>query len=141
MYANVGTELRFLPSTERSPAMTAVLDGMTPLAFVRGELGVAPSVLTSEDWVQLIDDAMKDVSFGDIGRMKSIGEILRTMPNLVQGCRQEVGPSAMIKGHIDASPGTRFLDCGTFSNRPFTRARHLSTNLLLGKKELEPDAK
>ncbi len=120
--------------------MTAVLDGMTPLAFVRGESNITSASLAPEDWVVLIDDALKDVSFGDIGRMKPIGEVLRAMPNLF-GCRQEVSPSILTKGEIDTPPGTRFLDCGTFSNRPLTKARHLSKNLLLGKKEFEPDAK
>ncbi len=120
--------------------MTAVLDGMTPLAFVRGESNITSASLAPEDWVVLIDDALKDVSFGDIGRMKPVGEILRTMPNLF-GCRQEVSPSIIAKGEIDTPPGTRFLDCGTICNKPFTRMRHRSTNLLLGKKEIEQDTK
>jgi len=121
--------------------MTAVLDGITPLVFVRGEVSVTPTSLAPEDWVELIDDVLKDASFGDIGQMKPIGEILRIIPRLF-GCQQEVSPSVIAKGKIDTPPGTRFLDCGTFSNRPLTRARHLSTNLLLGqKKAFEPDAK
>ena len=56
--------------------MTAVLEGVTPLALVRGEVTVPPTALAPEDWVALIDAAMHGVSWSDVGGMMPVGELL-----------------------------------------------------------------
>lgn len=115
--------------------MTAVLDGMTPLAFVRGDVTIPVISLTPEDWVELIDEALFGLPIERIADMMPIGEILsRRYGGLRDVRHQTVSPNVLKKTVGYAPPGARFLHCNAFAPMAPTR----SADLLLGK-EFEKD--
>ncbi|MDO8407642.1 MAG: hypothetical protein Q7S95_00185 [bacterium] len=116
--------------------MTAVLDGMTPLAFVRGEVKVKPTELAPKDWIQLIDDAMEGVSWSNIGAMMPIGELLSRRyagPRDPEVRCQVVSPTVLKKIDGQVPPGARFL----YINRLSRPTNPMSSADLLFGQEFE----
>lgn len=114
--------------------MTAVLEGVTPLALVRGEATAPLSSLSPEDWARLIDELfLKGAAFGDIGNMLPIrGLLLQNAPSLAHGLNQVVADAEMRKAKTDAPPGACFLDCGKLSEKALPGGRYKSATLLFG---------
>ena len=120
--------------------MTAVLEGVTKMDFLCGTATLPPTAITASEWIDLISETMP-MSFGDIGSMYPIAELLLHTPRIKQfAYDQEVTPREVRRARTGAVPnGARFLHCGRLGEGPFLEDRVLVRELVLGKSYV-PDA-
>lgn len=117
--------------------MTVVLEGVTMLDLLRGNCSfdhTPAKLVTSEEWLALIGDAMKG-SLGDVGRMYSIKELFQNMVEGRSDMRIELSEQSLFFAQTGLVPhGARFLECGRLAMSGGDGGKdRLETTLLIGK--------
>lgn len=117
--------------------MTAVLDGVSTLDFLQGRIGARLQEIKPEEWIGLVNDVARR-SFGDMGGMYSIGELLPRIPGFGPGYGSRLvvvpaGAAEMRRAQTGPVPhGARFLFCKRLEVAPLDTG-YRCNDLVFGK--------